>query len=48
MRRKLSVIGAGNVGATLAQRLAEAELGDNEQARYFIEFVRSSKRGVCR
>lgn len=28
MRRKLSVIGAGNVGATLAQRLAELELGD--------------------
>lgn len=28
MRHKLSVIGAGNVGATLAQRLAEAELGD--------------------
>jgi malate dehydrogenase len=28
MRRKISVIGAGNVGATLAQRLAEAELGD--------------------
>lgn len=28
MRRKCSVIGAGNVGATLAQRLAEAELGD--------------------
>jgi len=28
VRRKISVIGAGNVGATLAQRLAEAELGD--------------------
>ena len=28
MRRKLSVIGAGNVGATLAQRLAEQEWGD--------------------
>jgi malate dehydrogenase len=28
MRKKLTVIGAGNVGATLAQRLAEAELGD--------------------
>ncbi|MBK6879725.1 MAG: malate dehydrogenase [Elusimicrobia bacterium] len=28
MRHKLTVIGAGNVGATLAQRLAEAELGD--------------------
>ncbi len=28
MRRKLSVIGAGNVGATLAQRLAELEVGD--------------------
>jgi malate dehydrogenase len=28
MRRKLSVIGAGNVGATLAQRLAEREWGD--------------------
>ena len=27
---------------------AEAELGDSEQVRYFIEFVRSSKRGVCR
>ncbi|TXH25145.1 MAG: malate dehydrogenase [Elusimicrobia bacterium] len=28
MRHKITVIGAGNVGATLAQRLAEAELGD--------------------
>lgn len=28
MRGKISVIGAGNVGATLAQRLAETELGD--------------------
>jgi malate dehydrogenase len=28
MRRKISVIGAGNVGATLAQRLAEMELAD--------------------
>lgn len=28
MRKKMSVIGAGNVGATLAQRLAELELGD--------------------
>jgi malate dehydrogenase len=28
MRKKLTVVGAGNVGATLAQRLAEAELGD--------------------
>jgi UDP-N-acetylglucosamine acyltransferase len=27
---------------------AEAEVGDNEQARYFIEFVRSSQRGICR
>ena len=27
-RKKISVIGAGNVGATLAQRLAEQELGD--------------------
>lgn len=27
-RKKISVIGAGNVGATLTQRLAEAELGD--------------------
>jgi malate dehydrogenase len=28
MRRKITVVGAGNVGATLAQRLAERELGD--------------------
>jgi malate dehydrogenase len=28
MRKKITVVGAGNVGATLAQRLAEAELGD--------------------
>ncbi|MBK8870816.1 MAG: malate dehydrogenase [Elusimicrobia bacterium] len=28
MRKKLTVVGAGNVGATLAQRLAELELGD--------------------
>jgi malate dehydrogenase len=28
MRKKISVVGAGNVGATLAQRLAELELGD--------------------
>jgi len=27
-RKKISVIGAGNVGATLTQRLAEADLGD--------------------
>jgi malate dehydrogenase len=28
MRKKISVVGGGNVGATLAQRLAELELGD--------------------
>jgi malate dehydrogenase len=28
MRKKITVVGAGNVGATLAQRLAELELGD--------------------
>jgi malate dehydrogenase len=28
MRRKITVIGAGNVGASVAQRLAEKELGD--------------------
>src|SRR4051812_19141743 len=27
-RKKITVVGAGFVGATLAQRLAEAELGD--------------------
>ena len=27
-RKKISVIGAGNVGATLTQRLAEKQLGD--------------------
>src|SRR5438093_716467 len=27
-RKKITVVGAGNVGATLAQRLAEMELGD--------------------
>jgi UDP-N-acetylglucosamine acyltransferase len=27
---------------------AEAELGHVEEVRYFVEFVRSSKRGVCR
>ncbi|MBI5624964.1 MAG: malate dehydrogenase [Elusimicrobia bacterium] len=28
MQKKITVVGAGNVGATLAQRLAEMELGD--------------------
>jgi len=28
MRKKITVVGAGNVGATLVQRLAEMELGD--------------------
>jgi len=28
MRRKITVVGAGNVGATAAQRLVEKELGD--------------------
>ena len=28
MRRKITVVGAGNVGATAAQRLAEKEMGD--------------------
>ncbi len=28
MRRKITVVGAGNVGASVAQRLAEKELGD--------------------
>jgi len=28
MDKKITVIGAGNVGATAAQRLAEKELGD--------------------
>lgn len=28
MRKKMTVVGAGNVGASLAQRLAEMELGD--------------------
>src|SRR5260370_35309857 len=28
MNRKITVVGAGNVGATLAQRLVDRELGD--------------------
>lgn len=28
--------------------LVEAELGHVEEVRYFVEFVRTSKRGVCR
>ena len=31
-----------------ALEAAEAELGHSEEARYFIEFVRTSKRGICR
>jgi UDP-N-acetylglucosamine acyltransferase len=31
-----------------ALEIAEAELGHYEEARYFIEFVRTSKRGICR
>ena len=31
-----------------ALEAAEAELSHSEEARYFIEFVRSSKRGICR
>jgi UDP-N-acetylglucosamine acyltransferase len=31
-----------------AMEAAEAELGHSEEARYFIEFVRTSKRGICR
>ena len=27
-RKKITVVGAGNVGATTAQRLAEKEIGD--------------------
>lgn len=36
------------LGLEEAQRLVEAELGHVEEVRYFLEFVRSSKRGVCR
>jgi malate dehydrogenase len=28
MNRRVTVVGAGNVGATLAQRIADAELAD--------------------
>jgi malate dehydrogenase len=28
MRKKVTVVGAGNVGATLAQRLADLEVAD--------------------
>ena len=31
MRKKITVVGAGNVGATLVQRLAEMELGDFQE-----------------
>jgi UDP-N-acetylglucosamine acyltransferase len=31
-----------------ALRRAEEELSDVEEVRYFLEFVRTSKRGVCR
>jgi len=31
-----------------ALQKVEAELGDVEEVRYFVEFVRGSKRGVCR
>lgn len=35
---------------TLAEGLgrAEAELGEIEEVRYFLDFVRASRRGVCR
>ncbi|MDX1390618.1 MAG: acyl-[acyl-carrier-protein]--UDP-N-acetylglucosamine O-acyltransferase, partial [Acidobacteriota bacterium] len=31
-----------------AIRRVESELGQYEEVRYFVEFVRSSERGVCR
>jgi len=34
------------LGEAIAQ--AEAELGEVEEVRYFLEFVRGSERGVCR
>lgn len=37
-------------GQTLDEAMAqvERELGEHEEVRYFLEFVRTSKRGVCR
>jgi UDP-N-acetylglucosamine acyltransferase len=37
-------------GSTLAEglKLAEAEVGEVEEVRYFLEFVRTSERGVIR
>ncbi len=31
-----------------ALQQVEQELGEFEEVRYFVEFVRTSKRGVCR
>ena len=36
MRRKITVVGAGNVGATTAQRLAERDYADIESASHAI------------
>ena len=42
MNRKVTVVGAGNVGATAAQRLAEKELCDV----VLIDIVEGSRRSV--
>jgi len=39
MNRRVTVVGGGNVGATLAQRLADRELGDVENAREQLEVL---------
>src|SRR5881409_2600484 len=41
MNKKVTVVGAGNVGATLAQRLADRELGDVA----LIDIVESMPQG---
>lgn len=42
-RKKITVIGAGNVGATAAQRLAEKELGDI----VLVDIVEDMPQGKC-
>lgn len=44
MLHKISVIGAGNVGATLAQRLAEAELAKNVSV---VDILEGIPQGKC-
>jgi UDP-N-acetylglucosamine acyltransferase len=48
IKRCYTLVARSKLRLDEALEQAESEHGDLEEVRYFVEFARSSKRGICR